>query len=621
MRRRKYSPRILRVNLSKRKFSKGKISPSFVGKYIGGRGFGARILYDEIKADVAPLSTDNKLIFATGPLAGTTIPGSSRTALVSKSPLTGGYGDSDVGGNFGPELRSAGYDCVILEKRAKNPQYLVLDDDTHELREASHIWGETTRETQNIIKEELGDDTFNVAAIGPAGERLVKFAIIDADDRQAGRCGLGAVMGSKNLKAVAIRGTGDIPIVDADAFHKTAEECHAILKNSWEKFTGALELKQWRRYGTAHGVLLYNEWGCLPTRNYQSGFFEKAETISGELMREKLVVAEKGCYGCPTGCTKFSVVKTGPYAGTFVDGIEYETLGTLGSNCGIANIEAVAKANQLCDQLGLDTCSTGNVIGFAMECYEKGILKKKDTDGLDLRFGREDAYLQVIEMIAKKEGIGKILAEGVRFAAQKFGSGSGKFAIHSKGMEFTAYEVRGMPGMALAYATCDIGAHHKRANPSSIEVKDRGVEGKAKLVVDQQHDRSLADLIGVCRIVKTGAHIGLEKYAEAVSAATGVQFDKNDLLEAAERVYNLTRAFNARLGFSRKDDVIPDRFFEEPVPSGPTKGMRIHRSDFERMLNEYYEIRGWDTKTGIPTRRKLEDLGLKDIADDLEQIA
>ena len=616
-----YAGKILHIDLTRKEAVRKDLDFEVAKRFIGGRGLGAKILYDLSKLKTDPLSPDNILVFATGPLTGTTAPG-SKMSLVAKSPLTSGYADSTIGGFLGAEIKFAGYDAIVIHGKSQNPTYVWIEDGSVRFRDAVNLWGKGCFTTETEIKEELGDKKVRVASIGPAGERLVKIACITHEyGKQAGRCGLGAVMGSKNLKALAARGTGEIGLARPDEFKELADETRrAILANPDA-------LKVWREMGTAHHVIHSNEWGALPTRNYQSGVFEKAEDISGERMKETIVLSNKTCFSCPVACGKWSEVREGLYKGTAVEGPEYETIAMLGSNCGVGSLETIARANYLCDDLGIDTISTGNVVAFAMECYEKGVIDKTDTGGLDLRFGNAEAYLRVIEMIGMREGLGATLSEGVRKSAQAFGKGSERFAMHSKGLEWSGYECRGAPGQALAYAIVDRGADHNKAwcTDFFMEPWRYTIEGKPEMAAKILYHRSACDMLGICRFVAymVGSRafmVGLEPFVKMLSAATGWSVAESDILRASERVYNLNRAFNIREGFTREHDSVPSRCFDEPVPSGPTEGRRLTRQHFEHMLERFYEVSGWNRLTGFPTRKKLEELDLRDVAEELERM-
>lgn len=606
-----YKGKMLFIDLSKRRAVTRTLWQDFARKFMGGRGFGAKILYDKVAPRTDPLGPENLLIMATGPLTGTQAPG-SKMSMIAKSPASGAYADSSIGGFMGPQIKFAGYDVIVVQGRSREPMYLWVNNEAVEFREAGGLWGKNCSETENAIKKDVGDEKAAVAAIGPAGERLVAFACITHNrGRQAGRCGLGAVMGSKNLKAVAVRGDRAVELAQPRAFGETVREARRLLLKNPSPF---------KKYGTAEHVLVSNEWGALPTKNYKTGVFEKAHAISGETMFHEMVVESKACFGCPIACGKLSVVKEGPYGGTAVEGPEYETIAMLGSNCGVGDIKAIARANLLCDELGIDTISTGNVVAFAMECYERGIITSKDAGGLDLRFGNVEAYLRLIEMIGTREGLGETLSRGVRRAAARFGKGSESFAMHTKSLEWSGYECRAALGQALAYAVVDRGADHNRIWCSDFFIgrEKSSPTASAELAFRHQCTRSACDLLGVCRFVSY--QIGFDYYAQMVSQATGWPTSTADIMRTSEMVFTLTRAYNIREGLSREDDSVPDRCFEEPVPSGSTKGHVLNRADFRMALERFYEISGWDRQSGIPLQNRLKELGLEEIAEDLRGI-
>lgn len=599
-----YVGRVLTIDLTTRSSEASDLPEDLASRFLGGRGFGAKLLYDLLPSETDPLSPENILILATGPLTGTAAPTGSKMSIISRSPATRGYGDSTIGGHIGPEIKFAGYDVVVLRGRASSPVTVSIHDDKVELLGASHLWGRGCFETEARIKENLGQET-QVLCIGPAGENLVKVACIGHDfGRQAGRTGMGAVMGSKQVKAIAVRGSGSVPLYNATDFREQATALYRRLQE-------LPSTKQWREGGTAEHVIMSNDVGCLPTRNFQSGWFEHAESISGELMRQTRFVKNKACFGCSVMCGTYCVIDEGPYAGTRVDGPEYEILALLGSNCGVSNLDAVIRANYLCDDMGLDAISAGNIIAFAMECYERGIIDDATTGGLQLRFGNEPAYLGAIEAIARREGIGDTLAEGVRSAGGVFGKGSENFAMHAKGLEQSGYETRGGMGQVLGYAIVDRGSDHNRVWQMDFFVGDWNTpEGKAALVKQSQIRRSTPDILGQCRFVSYS--LELDDYAGLVCAATGRKWTGEDLARVTERVFNLTRVINGRFGFTRKDDSAPQRVFAEPVPDGPKKGSLVSRADFERMLDEFYAISGWG-KDGIPADETLKMLDLAEV--------
>ncbi len=448
-----YGGKILRVNLTTGQITKEPTPADVARDYIGGRGFGAYFLFKEVPKNADPLGPENKLIISSGPLSGLMIPGAGKCDFTTKSPLTGGYASSSLGGHFTAEMKYAGLDSIILEGISPKPVYLFIDDNKVELRDASPYWGRNTIAVEKELKEKFGEE-FQVAVIGPGGENGVSFASVNHDyGRQAGRGGVGTVMGVKKVKAIVVHGTRGIDVADLDAYRKAGMAIYKACKD-------AEGLKPWQSYGTTIVASWCDEVGALPTRNFSAGSFEGAKTLYGPYMREQIVITDKGCFGCPSPCGKYSRMKR---YNTNVEGPEYETIGMMGSNLGIADIQDVAQANLLADDLGIDSISTGGAIGWAMECYEKGLLTKADTGGLELKFGNVQAVFTLIEQIAARKGLGALLAEGVKKASQKLGKGSDKFAIHVKGMEQSAYATHNATAMLLAYMTCDVGAHHNRS--------------------------------------------------------------------------------------------------------------------------------------------------------------
>lgn len=600
-----YGGRILRVNLTNGTVTKEPTSPDVARNFIGGRGFGIYFLLKEVPKGADPLGPENKLIISSGPISGMMIPGGGKCDWTTKAPLTGGYASASMGGHFTAEMRYAGLDSIILEGISPKPVYLFIDDDKIELRDASDLWGKATFAVEKQFKEKLGEE-FQVAVIGVGGENLVPYACINHDyGRQAGRGGVGAVMGSKKVKAIVVHGTKSIPVADMDAYRKAGMALYKACKDSEG-------LKDWTRYGTTIVVSWCDEVGALPTRNFSAGSFEDGKNLYGPVMREKIVITDKGCFGCPSPCGKYSRNKK---YNSYVEGPEYETIGMMGSNLGIDDIEAVAQANLLCDDLGIDTISAGNAIGWAMECYEKGIFTKKDTDGLDLKFGNVDATFTLIEKIARREGLGALLAEGVKRASKKVGKGSEKFAIQVKGMEQSAYATHNATAMLLAYMTCDVGAHHNRAWAITYDLqvgREKVVPEKVARVIWLQNFRPMFDVLGGCRLQWVELGIDRDLYVPALEAITGIQRSWEDLDKVGERIWNLTRLFWAREneGFGRAWDMPSPRFYEEAPKSGATKGQITKLEDINRLLDMYYEQRGW-TSDGLPKPETIESLGLK----------
>jgi aldehyde:ferredoxin oxidoreductase len=606
-----YTGKILKVNLSKADYKIEKLDKKDASKFIGGKGLGGKMLWDLSKPGMDPLSPANPLIFITGPLTGTQFPTSGRFVICTKSPLTGIWLDSQIGGYFGPALKQAGFDAMILEGKSQNPVYLLIEDENLEIKEAGWLWGKTTTQTVKLLRETNSSSKLRVASIGHAGEKLVRYACINIDTHeqrerggQAGRGGAGAVMGSKLVKAIGIKPKKErvIELAEPQKFKEYARlAMKKIRENSF--------IPTRRKFGTPYWINPVNESGILPTRNFSHAYFPEAEKISGERMRETLVIKDKACFNCPIMCGKQS--KTEDKRGIFeLEGPEYETLALMGSNCGISALETIARGSLLADELGLDTISLGNVIGFAMECGEKGLIPANELKGLsELKFGSEPAFFWLIDKISRREGIGNLLAEGVRKSSQQIGKGSADFAMETKGMEFPGYEPRGSWGMALAYATSDRGACHQRAWTVTAETGGKlgerfSPEGRAKFVKETQDERAIAFSLVVCDF----APLEVKDFVSLLNLATGFELDEKAYLEIGERIWNLTRMYSVREGISRKDDRLPKRL-EEPLPDGPTKGIKISKEVFDQMLDEYYELRGWD-ENGIPTQAKLSELGL-----------
>ena len=627
-----YTGRYLRIDLTRGKVAEHPLQKEWARYYIGGSGMGARILYDEVPPRVDAFSPGNRLIFATGPITGTVFPPSGRYCVVAKSPLTGIWGEAHSGGYFGPELKFAGYDLIVFEGRARKPVYLVIKDDKAELRQAKELWGHNTAETTDMLEEELGKE-IRVACIGQAGERLVRFACVMNDRyRAAGRGGLGAVMGSKRLKAIAVRGTQDIEVADFDRVYELAEEAHTrYTTGGWgEACRGSLG-----KYGTTGLIVWELEIGRLPTKNHWVGVFEYGDDIGPERIRTEHRIHRRACFNCRIQCKYVSRVQKGPYAGTISEGPEYETLFALGSNCLNRDLSSILRANLLCNLYGMDTISCGKVIGFAMECYEHGLLSKQKL-GISLEWGDGDAVVKLTQMLALRKGFGNVLAEGVRIAAKRIGKGAERYAMHVKGMELSGQDGRPHQSVGLSHAIAVRGGDHLRALSSIDELGYKEVAtkrfGKAKakaicnlhsvehkgvLVKDVEDLYAVVDSLITCKYgTMWPPMFYFDDYARLLPAVTGIKDFARvaEVRAAAERIVNLKRAFNARLGLSRKDDTLPDRFLKEPMPAGPAKGKVV---DLEPMLDEYYRAQGWDVRTGLQKCRTLERLGLREVAREL----
>lgn len=583
-----YTGKILRVDLTAGKSQVEELNRQWANEYFGGKGLGIKYLYEETAPGIDPLSPANKLILMTGPFTGTTIPVSGKLAVISKSPATGTVLDCSIGGYFAGELKFAGYDAVIVEGRAAIPSYLYIKDGLVEIRDASGLWGKGAQETELTLRAEI-DEEVKVLSIGPAGENLVTMSCITSElYRQAGRGGIGAVMGSKNLKAVVVRGSGSVSVPNIKEFMATVKE---IMHK--DTLTDA---NLWAYTdGTPMLVEMSQSSGILPTRNFQDGTFEGFENINSDAVKA-VRAGKKGCLSCALGCGNYS--RNGRDA---VEGPEYETLAIGGSNCGIDDLEAIIKFNNQCDDLGLDTISAGNVTAFAMELTEKGI---KD---FGLRFGDKEGYLLVPALIAHRDGIGVDLGLGVQKLSEKYGGRD--FAMQVKGLEFPGYEPRGSWGMGLAYATSDRGACHMRAWPAAEEAYGERdpftIEGKAQLVLDMQHYNAIKFSLILCDFWA----LSLETMAKLMEALTVRPVSVQELEKAGERVVNLARQFNVREGFDKNNDNLPARIFKETLKSGATAGKVLPEEEFAQMLGEYYSLRGWD-QDGIPTAAKLQELGI-----------
>ncbi len=617
-----YNGKILRINLTNETAKVEELPPQVAKEYIGGAGFCIKYLYDEVRKGTDPLGPDNKLIFAPGPFTGTTVPCASRMAVAAKSPLTNALGVALTGGHFPTEVKFAGYDAVIIEGRAEKPTYLWIKGNDVKFKDASTLWGLRTNDTQQIIKNDLNDQNVRIACIGPAGEKLSKISCIINEMRAAGRKGLGAVMGSKNLKAIAVRGSGRVAVASKEKLSAARRGMTKAMQES------PILYAQFSKLGTPMVVDATCALGIFPAKNFaETGVFAPADRIGVEVQMTRNTGAEH-CYGCPVGCSQLKLARTGPYTGILAEGPEYETMYSFGGETGVDNIDAIIAADRLCDELGLDTISAGVAIGFAMELFEKGILTTADTGGLDLRFGNHEAMITLLRMIGYREGVGALLADGVKAAAAKIGKGSEKYAMHVKGLELPGYDVRGAKAHGLNYATAYTGADHNRGYafqeifgiPLPYAVDRFAVEGKGKLTKWNQDVRMVTcDCATMCAFLLDMAvpHMATKNTADLMEAVTGLSYTPDEVQMVGERLNNLARAFNVREGFTRADDTLPERLLTEPLKDGASQGNYISKQDLEKMLNEYYAERGWDVETGMPTRRKLAELGLERVADEI----
>ncbi|MGE5674829.1 MAG: aldehyde ferredoxin oxidoreductase family protein [Mycobacterium leprae] len=599
-----YTGNILRVHVGTRKVTITPTPEAWIRDYIGGRGFVARAFWDEIKPGTDPWGPENKLMIAPGPYSGQFISSSGKVHMATLSPATGGYGDSNMGGHMSLELKQAGVDLLIFEGVADHPVTVLIDDGKVEFRDATALWGKNTYETERLLKEQLGDQ-WQIAVVGPAAENGVVFACIQHDfGRQAGRTGVGTVMANKKIKAFAVRGTKDIPLHDPKAVLAEGQR-HMNMVMTQPGFTN------WQPYGTPEVVPWANKVGSFPTRNFQSGTLQGFDGLNGPTMKSRLTEIDKGCTSCAMPCGKWG---TGELNGKKKpqEGPEYESVALLGGCLGINDIKVVAYLNGLCDELGLDSISAGNVTAWAMECYEKGILTEQQI-GHPLRWGNGEDAAWAFEQIAYGHGIGKLLGKGVRAAAQATGKESIRFAMQVKGLEISGYESRYAPAMLLSYMTSDTGGHHSRswAITHDIATGRENFDGKAEKVIWLQHVRPLFDNLGCCRFPYVEDGIAPEMYADFIRPITGMDMSWDDLLKVSERTWNLTRMIWVRHmpGFGRTFDYPPARWAEEGAPDGPVAGKHFSHAQIDDLLDRYYTLRGW-SKDGIPTPEKLHELGL-----------
>ena len=604
-----WAGQILRVDLTRGSVTTEPLRLDWAEEYIGGRGLGARYLYEEMDPSVDALGPDNKLIMATGPLTGTNASCGSRYMVVTKGALTGAITTSNSGGHWGPELKFAGYDMVIVEGRAERPCYLLVDDDRVEIRDAANVWGKVVSETEDAIRDETGIPALRVAGIGPAGENLVRFAcIINDKHRAAGRSGVGAVMGSKNLKAIAVRGTRGVQIARPRDYMSAIWSYHEHLAESPGR-QGLTEL------GTAPTVDLVNAFGGLPTRNFTAGQFEGTEAINGEAIKDNWLVANKACFACNIACGR--VTQVSPNADKYMvnmhprnwkvagEGPEYENLWSLGADCGVDDMDAIVMANYLCNDLGMDPISMGATLAAAMDMYERGLLSDGQT-GMPLRFGDGKTLVAMTEATGFREGFGDELAEGSKRMTEKFEHP--EYFMGVKGQEFPAYDPRGFQGMGVAYATCNRGACHLRAWTPGIETTGEydphGTDGKSAWVAEEQNRTTAHDATGICMFSTAGAP--LDDLIPVLSTATGVDYTMDDFVHIGERIWNIERLWNLKAGLTAADDTLPKRLLEEAHAEGPSAGVTVN---LDAMLPDYYAARGW-TEDGRPTTEKLMDLGL-----------
>jgi aldehyde:ferredoxin oxidoreductase len=619
-----YTGKILHVDLTNSNISVEEPPEIFYRRYFGGRAFVAYYLLKEIKANEDPLGPGNVLVFASSVIGGAPSHGLCRFSVGAKSPLTGGFGESEAGGYWGPELKMAGYDALVIKGKADRPVYLWIHDCEVKIRDASHIWGLTTGEAQEAIRKELGDQRIRIAIIGPGGENLIPYANIANElSHLSGRTGLGAVMGSKNLKAIACRGKQKIDYADQRLIKKVAQRVAKDRKDNPMSY-GLHHL------GTPAAIMHFNHLGTLPTKNFREGVFPGAEKISGERMADTILTDRRGCYACAIRCKRVVGFKgerfsVDPHYG----GPEYEALASFGSNCAIEDLETIAKANELCNKYGIDVISTGNSISFAMDCYEQDLLPKDWTGDIELRFGNADILLQLIEDIVHRRGLGKHLAYGVRAMAAELDPEAEKLAVHSKGQEIALHDGRGKAGVALGYAVVEKGGDHlvsgfdilyeRSDHPGLISIAPLGIHEpldvldmgpkKVRLFVYMSCLWSFYNCASICNFAFVPRSITtLPELVDLVRGITGWETSLWELMKIGERAINLARVFNAREGFTLEDDSLPDRFFEPLAGEGPLAGYSLDRKAFEEALDLYYAMMGWDPENGFPTHAKLIEL-------------
>ncbi|MDI3480542.1 MAG: aldehyde:ferredoxin oxidoreductase [Tepidanaerobacteraceae bacterium] len=618
-----YMGKILRVNLTNQTYTEESTTEELARNFIGGAGFGIRFLFDEVPAGTDALGPNNKLIFAPGPLTGTSAPCASRMAVVAKSPLTGAVGMCTTGGYFPAELKFAGYDALIIEGKAERPLYLWINDGKVSFRRADKLWGTNTFDCQQLIKDELGDQNIRIACIGPAGELQSKIASIINERRAAGRKGLGAVMGAKNLKAIAVRGHKTVPVASENDYKQARSRMLKTMKESPVLYPAFAN--------TGTPMVVEATWGLgiFPTRNWSAtGEWDPVDKL-GIKANDSRKIGKEHCYNCPVACSQLKLAREGIYTGS-LSVPEFETIYAFGGQTGVGNLDSIIAADRLCDEMGMDSISTGVAIGFAMELYEKGIITKDDTDGVELNFGNHEAMFKLVSKIGYRQGFGALLADGVKDAAAKIGKNAEKYAMHVKGLELPGYDVRGAKAHGLNYATSYTGADHNRGYafqeifgiPEPETVDRFAYEGKGRLTKWNQDIRTATcDCPTMCAFLLDMAFPANAALncADMLSSLTGLNFTPAEIEKIGERVNNLARAFNVREGFTRKDDNLPERILTEPLKEGGSKGQYISRAELDKMLDEYYYERGW-TAEGIPTKQKLLDLGLENAAEELEKM-
>lgn len=624
-----YAGKIARIDLSTREIREEPLSENLALSFIGGRGINSKILYDEVEPEAEPLSPENCLIIGTGLLVGTMAPACGRGVVTARSPLTNGHGDAHSGGFWSPELKYSGYDHIVIKGKAQEPVYLWVHDEQVEIRDATHLWGKLNNEVHEAIRTELKDETIQILCIGPAGENLVRSAcIMHGSKRSASRGGMGAVMGSKNLKAIAIKGRRGIRVANPEGFEEIAADIF-----SRKSF--------YRDILTFMGTpfLLMQEIGqgvSAGTKNMQTALFQEERELTPAIYHKKYLRRSKACFACGVRCGRMYSITEGDFAGLWGEGPDWGVMLNLAVQPRTTSWPAMLKGEWLVNQYGMDACEVGMSIAFAMECYQRGILTAEDTDGLELKWGDHEIVLKLLEKIGKREGFGDVLADGLKMAGEKVGGEAKKYALTVKGVNITS-DVRGRNGMLLGYVTSTRGPDHLRGlvfdgyplqlieEKFGSEVNDPLGTQKADALKWIQDFSTLPDCFGTCKLQSITEAMEdvytLQDYSKLYKAATGIEVSEEDLMKAGERITNVERSFGVKVaGWSRKDDTVPNRFFEEPLDAGPNKGVKVRREDLDLMLNDYYRVRGWDVEVGVPTKARLAGLGLSSVARDLERL-
>lgn len=609
-----WTGRILRVDLSARKIEKEPLNMEWAHNFIGGRGFNSRTIYHEIKPKTDPLGEENSIVIGVGPCNGTLVPGASSLNVSTKSPLSGFLGDSSTRAIFGAEIKYAGYDQIIIQGKSEKPIYLWIDDERVEIRDATHLWGKLVGETIRAIERECRNPEIGVLCIGPAGENIVKFAaILGQSGRTAGRTGVGAVMGSKRLKAIAVQGTKGVKVADP----RMLEEAYRETRRIWlEERREVYEYR--KKYGLPAGLLKYHELGCVDTKNYTEGVFDRISDLHPERLAKEYHGSLRNCFGCFLPCDRNWVVSEGPYSGSYGAALELDKVHHAGSRLGISDPNVVYHLATLTNEYGIDIMDWAGVTGLAIECSLEGIIGSKERESLNLDWGATEAILKLLDMIVYRKGLGDILAEGVKEASELIGSGAERHAIHVKGLTLDAMDPRGAKGWALGYAISSRGAEHCRTwGPDLQPGFDRlSEDDKPAIVKWCEECRAIQHSLEACIFAWRNYDPNLPKLlAKIYTAVTGIESSGEQLMKAGERIINLERCFNIREGLKKSDDSLPDRFTKEMLTKGASKGQVV---GIGPMVDKYYELRGWDVESGLPKRSNLEALGLKEMADELE---